>query len=83
MGKLLYNGWENGEKMSDETIKAVPYGISDYGLIRQENYYYVDKTQYLKKIQEAGRYLFFIRPRRFGKSLFLSVMEAYYDVYYK
>jgi len=69
--------------MSDKTIKEIPYGISDYGLIRRENYYYVDKTQYLKKIQKIGRYLFFIRPRRFGKSLFLSVMEAYYDVYYK
>jgi hypothetical protein len=73
----------NGEAMSDETVKAVPYGISDYGLIRRENYYYVDKTQYLKKIQKAGRYLFFIRPRRFGKSLFLSLMEVYYDVLFK
>ncbi|MCK4762339.1 MAG: AAA family ATPase [Candidatus Aminicenantes bacterium] len=67
----------------NETIKSIPYGISDYGIIRQGNYYYVDKTSYLKKIQQAGRYLFFIRPRRFGKSLLLSMMEAYYDTYYK
>ena len=61
-------------------IKKIPYGIADYHAIRFENYYYVDKTLYLKEIENAGKYLFFIRPRRFGKSLFLSVMEAYYDI---
>lgn len=64
-------------------MKQIPYGITDYELIRKENYYYVDKTRYLTAIKESGRYLFFIRPRRFGKSLFLSMMEAYYDVFYK
>ncbi|MCP4217471.1 MAG: AAA family ATPase, partial [bacterium] len=66
-----------------QTIKEIPYGISDYGLIRKGNYYYVDKTLYLKDIEKAGRYLFFIRPRRFGKSLFIAIMAAYYDVFYK
>lgn len=66
-----------------ETIKQIPYGIANYELIRMENYYYVDKTPYLKDIEKAGRYLFFIRPRRFGKSLFISLMESYYDVHYK
>jgi len=65
------------------TVKKIPYGISDYGLIRRDNHYYVDKTSYLKTIQDAGQYLFFIRPRRFGKSLQLAVMEGYYDVFYK
>ncbi|MCP5053668.1 MAG: AAA family ATPase [bacterium] len=69
--------------MKTDIIKELPYGITDYELIRRENYYYVDKTRYLKTIKQAGRYLFFIRPRRFGKSLFLSIMESYYDVYYK
>jgi hypothetical protein len=71
--------------MSDKNkaVKEIPYGISDYGIIRNENYYYVDKTQYLEKLQKAGRYLFFVRPRRFGKSLLVSMMEAYYDIYYK
>lgn len=69
--------------MKGEKIKEIPYGISDYELMRTDNYYYVDKTQYLVAIKKAGRYLFFIRPRRFGKSLFLSMMEAYYDVLYK
>lgn len=65
------------------SIKLIPYGIANYGLIREENYYYVDKTPYLHTLKNAGRYLFFIRPRRFGKSLFLATMEGYYDVYYK
>jgi hypothetical protein len=69
--------------MSSQTIKGIPYGIADYGIIRRENYYYVDKTPYLERIQEAGRYLFFIRPRRFGKSLFVSVMEAFFDVLHR
>ncbi|MCP5053201.1 MAG: AAA family ATPase, partial [bacterium] len=69
--------------MKTDSVKKIPYGITDYELIRQENYYYVDKTRYLITIKDAGRYLFFIRPRRFGKSLFISMMECYYDVYYK
>jgi hypothetical protein len=69
--------------MPGNKTKEIPYGISDYVLIRTDNYYYVDKTRYLNTIKKAGRYLFFIRPRRFGKSLFLSMMEAYYDVEYK
>jgi len=66
--------------MKENKVKKIPYGISDYHAIRTENYYYVDKTMYLQEIENAGKYLFFIRPRRFGKSLFLSVMEGYYDV---
>ncbi|MCX6580702.1 MAG: AAA family ATPase [Candidatus Aminicenantes bacterium] len=65
------------------TIKKIPYGMSDYGLIRRENYYYVDKTPVLKLLEDTGRYQFFIRPRRFGKSLLIAIMEAYYDVFYK
>lgn len=61
-------------------LKEIPYGISDFPLIRSENYYYVDKTPYLQTLNKAGRYLFFIRPRRFGKSLFISMMESYYDI---
>lgn len=69
--------------MRTEAIKGIPYGVSDYGRIVQKKYYYVDKTKYLDAIEKTGEYLFFIRPRRFGKSLFLSLMEAYYDVNYK
>jgi Predicted AAA-ATPase/PD-(D/E)XK nuclease superfamily len=68
--------------MGNENIKGIPYGVSDYGEIRKGNDYYVDKTRYLLEIEKNGRYLFFIRPRRFGKSLFLSMMHYYYDFYY-
>lgn len=63
-----------------DKIKKIPYGETDYEAIQTENSYYVDKTMYLHDIENAGKYLFFIRPRRFGKSLFLSVMETYYDI---
>lgn len=69
--------------MNSEAIKGIPYGVADYGRIIERNYYYVDKTGFLETIEKAGDYLFFIRPRRFGKSLFLSMMEGYYDVRYK
>ena len=66
-----------------ETKKApqIPYGISDFVRMRTENYYYVDKTMYLPLIEDTASYIFMIRPRRFGKSLFLSIMKAYYDMY--
>ncbi len=69
--------------MNEIEMKKIPYGISDYDLLRRENYYYVDKTRYIPLIENIGRYLFFIRPRRFGKSLFLAVLHAYYDVHFK
>jgi len=69
--------------MTDKTIKRIPYGLANYELLVEQNCYYVDKTMFLPAVETAGNYLFFIRPRRFGKSLFLSVMQAYYDVYYK
>lgn len=69
--------------MGNKKAKGIPYGIADYGRIVQRNYYYVDKTPFLETIEDAGEYLFFIRPRRFGKSLLLSLMEAYYDLHYK
>lgn len=60
--------------------KRIPYGIADYGRLRRENGYYVDKTHYIPLIEAAPFYLFCIRPRRFGKSLWLSVLQHYYDV---
>ena len=60
--------------------KKIPYGISSYKTIKQENYYYVDKTPYIPKLEETGKFLFLIRPRRFGKSSFLTVLECYYDM---
>ena len=54
--------------------------MTDFATIRKEDYYYVDKTRYIAEVERAGRYIFFMRPRRFGKSLFLDVLNDYYDV---
>ncbi len=61
-------------------FKRIPYGISDFKQVRQENKYLVDKTMYFERMERAGNFLFLVRPRRFGKSLFLSMLEAYYDI---
>ena len=62
-------------------MKKIPYGISSFDKIKSENYYFVDKTRYIQLIEEKGSpYLFFLRPRRFGKSLFISILEHYYDI---
>ena len=61
----------------------LPYGISDFRRIKLENYYYVDKTHFISKIEEQPPFLYLIRPRRFGKSLFLNMLACYYDIYYK
>lgn len=59
----------------------IPYGISNFKRLREEGYLYVDKTMFIEKIEKlSSNYLFFIRPRRFGKSLFLSTLKNYYDI---
>ena len=60
--------------------KLLPYGISNYAQIQREGKYWVDKTPYLERMERMGNFLFLIRPRRFGKSVFLSMMESYYDI---
>ena len=57
-----------------------PYGLSDFATLIQEGYFYQDRTDRIPQLEEAGRQLIFIRPRRFGKSLLLSMLEHYYDV---
>ena len=59
--------------------KRIPYGIGDFEKIRKEKFYYVDKTKTIKEL-EKHQYPFFIRPRRFGKSLLISTLEHYYDI---
>lgn len=63
-----------------ENVKRIPYGVSDFVDIIKRNQYYVDKTMYIPKLEEEADSMFFIRPRRFGKSLLLSMMCAYYDI---
>ncbi len=60
--------------------KRIPYGISDYAEIMKSNFYYVDKTQFIETVESSSRFLFLIRPRRFGKSLWINLMKSYYDI---
>ena len=60
----------------------LPYGLSDFKRVKEENYYYIDKSSFIEKIENDADFLFFLRPRRFGKSLTISMLEYYYDVYY-
>ncbi len=65
-------------------MKKIPYGISNFKLLKEEDYFFIDKTDYIPKIENYGSaYLMFLRPRRFGKSLLIAILEAYYDVYFK
>jgi len=67
--------------MTTKNFKQLPYGNSDFESIRTENFAYVDKTRFIELLEnEANRSQFFIRPRKFGKSLFLSMLTNYYDI---
>ena len=62
-------------------MKKLPYGISDYERLIENNYYYIDKTMYIEKLENLSEpYIMFLRPRKFGKTLFTSVLENYYDI---
>ena len=62
-------------------MKKLPYGISNYEKIIEDGYYYVDKTKYIEQLENlAESNILFLRPRKFGKTLFTSVLENYYDI---
>ncbi len=62
-------------------MKKLPYGISNYEELIEDGYYYVDKTRYIEKLENiAEKRIMFLRPRKFGKTLFTSVLENYYDL---
>ncbi|TGO01988.1 ATPase AAA, partial [Candidatus Thiomargarita nelsonii] len=61
-------------------MQEFSYGISDFYQLKTDNLFYVDRTSHISLIEKAGRQLLFLRPRRFGKSLLLSMLENYYDV---
>ena len=63
----------------EQQAKRVPYGVSDFKSVIEQNQYYVDKTMFLPELEKQPNNLFFIRPRRFGKSIFLSMLYSYYD----
>ncbi len=58
----------------------LPYGVADFHSLRRDGELYVDRTRYVRTLEELGRALLFLRPRRFGKSLWLSVLANYYDL---
>ena len=60
--------------------KRIPYGMQNFEDIRERDCYYVDKTSFIEDIEDSNMYFFYIRPRRFGKSLTLSMLEHYYDI---
>ena len=66
--------------MEQSKVKGIPYGVANFEQLRNENLYYVDKTMYLPLLENMSNYLFLIRPRRFGKSVFVSMMRDYYDI---
>lgn len=63
----------------EQQVKQVPYGVADFATVIEQNLYYVDKTVFIPELEKQPRNLFFIRPRRFGKSIFLSMLYSYYD----
>lgn len=62
-----------------QNVKRLPYGINDFEAVIEQNQYYVDKTMYLPLLENQPSNIIFIRLRRFGKSIFLSMLHAYYD----
>ena len=62
----------------DDT-RPILYGVADYAQIRKKNAWFVDRTAKIRDL-EATAYVVFLRPRRFGKSLFVSMLEYYYDI---
>ena len=66
--------------METNQLIKFPYGICDFKSIIKENYVYLDRTKYISHIENMGKSILFLRPRRFGKSLFLDTMQNYYDI---
>ena len=63
--------------MSD-SYPLIPYGLSHFPTVRRDGFYYVDKTRFVRELEKV-RFAFFIRPRRFGKTLWLTMLDAYYN----
>jgi len=62
-----------------QEIRNMPIGIQDFSSMIEGNYVYVDKTQFIPELEILGRAYFLTRPRRFGKSLFISTLQAYFE----
>lgn len=66
--------------MLKDKRKPLPIGISDFKLLREEGYYYVDKTLLIQEIKESGQVVLVTRPRRFGKTLNLSMLRYFFSI---
>ncbi|MEE0521246.1 MAG: AAA family ATPase, partial [Bacteroidaceae bacterium] len=65
--------------MENKTLKRLPVGIQTYSEVVEQDCLYVDKTEYICKMMELSKYIFLSRPRRFGKSLLVSTLQAYFE----
>jgi hypothetical protein len=63
--------------MDGKKMKKIPYGKCNFEDIRLQNMYYVDKSQFIREVEDSSDFFFFIRPRRFGKSLTFSMLKHY------
>ncbi|MDM8537225.1 AAA family ATPase [Desulfobacterales bacterium HSG17] len=63
-----------------KSLKRIPYGVSDFEKMQNNDLYFVDKTKFIPMLEQSPFYIFLIRPRRFGKSLWVSILENYYDI---
>ena len=70
-------------KERDDMMRQLPYGQTDYKKLIEKDYYYVDKTMYLQKLEDTKDKIVYLRPRRFGKSLFLSMLDNFFNIEYK
>ena len=61
------------------TPESIPYGVSKFEELRDNGRYYIDKSEYIRLLEQRADFLFFVRPRRFGKSLFVDMLRCYYD----
>ena len=67
--------------MNSKIIKRLPYGNANFESVMLENFAYIDKTKFIEQLEkESNKAQFFIRPRKFGKSLFFSTLSCYYDM---
>ena len=65
--------------MGSWTPESIPYGVSKFEELRNRERYYIDKSDYIRLLEQRADFLFFVRPRRFGKSLFVDMLRCYYD----
>ena len=77
--KALLRNWKNASDMENMTLKRLPVGIQTYSKLVEQDCLYIDKTEYIWKMMKVSNNIFLSRPRRFGKSLLVSTLQAYFE----